>query len=99
MLLIVGTVRLPAENLTAAREVMASMIEASRAEDGCLGYSYAEDVLEPGLIHVKELWRDQAALDRHFETTHIATWRESWPRLGIHGRDLTVYDVGEGRKT
>ncbi len=99
MLLIVGTVRLPAENLTAARDVMAHMIEASRAEDGCLGYSYAEDVLEAGLIHVKEFWRDQAALDRHFASEHIAVWREAWPRLGIHDRDLTVYDIGEGRVT
>jgi quinol monooxygenase YgiN len=23
-------------------------------------------VFDPGLIHVKELWSDQAALDRHF---------------------------------
>ena len=41
---------------------MRAMVEASRAEDGCLGYSYAEDVLEPGLIHVAERWRDRAAL-------------------------------------
>ncbi|WP_374829311.1 putative quinol monooxygenase [Paenochrobactrum pullorum] len=99
MLLIVGTVRLPAENLTAARNIMQAMILASRAEDGCLGYSYAEDVLEAGLIHVKELWRDQAALDQHFASQHIATWRKAWPQLGIHDRDLTVYDVGAGRKT
>lgn len=66
MLLIVGTIRLPPENLDAARPVMRRMVEASRAEPGCLDYGYAEDVLDPGLIHVKELWTDQAALDRHF---------------------------------
>ncbi len=41
---------------------MKRMSDASRAEDGCVEYGYAEDVLEPGLIHVKELWIDQNAL-------------------------------------
>lgn len=99
MLLIVGTVRLPPEKLAAARPVMRAMVEASRAEDGCLDYGYAEDVLDPGLIHVKELWRDQAALDQHFMAPHLAEWRAAWPALGIGERNLQVYDVGEARPT
>jgi quinol monooxygenase YgiN len=99
MLLIVGTVRLPPEKLSQAREVMRAMILASRKEEGCFEYCYAEDVLEPGLIHVKELWHDQVALDLHFTSQHIAQWRSAWPQLGIHSRNLTVYDVGEGRAT
>lgn len=99
MLLIVGTVRLPPENLEKARPVMARMIAASRAEDGCEEYAYAEDVLDAGLIHVKEVWRDQAALDQHFASEHIAAWRASWPELGLGDRDLRGYEVGEPRKT
>jgi quinol monooxygenase YgiN len=74
---------------------MASMIEASRAEAGCREYCYAEDVLDPGLIHVKERWTDRAALDEHFKSTHIATWRATWVALGIGERNLYLYDVGE----
>lgn len=99
MLLIVGTVRLPPENLSKARPAMASMVMASRAEDGCEEYCYAEDVLEPGLIHVKEIWRDQQALDRHFASEHIATWRSAWPELRIGDRNLRVYEVGAPRQT
>lgn len=99
MLLIVGTVRLPPENLSRARPIMAQMVAGSRAEDGCIEYAYGEDVLEPGLIHVKEVWRDQPALDRHFQSAHIASWRASWPELGIRDRDLRVYEVGEPRQT
>lgn len=99
MLLIVGTVRLPAENLADARPVMKRMVDASRAEEGCVDYGYAEDLFEPGLIHVKELWTDQAALDRHFASDHIAQWRAAWPTLGIGDRNLRVYDVGEPRQT
>lgn len=98
-LLIVGTVRLPPENLEAARPAMRRMVEASRAEPGCLDYGYAEDMFDPGLIHVKERWADQAALDRHFASPHIAEWRNAWPALGIGERRLSVYDVGEPRAT
>jgi len=72
---------------------MATMVAASRAEDGCLAYSYAEDVLEPGLIRVNEAWRDLAALEAHFLTDHIAQWRASWPALGITDRTLQRHDV------
>jgi quinol monooxygenase YgiN len=95
MLLIVGTIRLPADLLDAARSVMASMVEASRAEAGCLEYSYAEDVLDPGLIHVKERWTNRAALGEHFKSVHIADWRASWPSLSIGERNLQLYEVGD----
>ena len=99
MLLVLGTVRLPARNMDAARPVMKRMVDASRSEDGCIEYDYAEDVFDPGLIHVKELWTDQGALDRHFGAAHIIEWRAAWPSLGIGDRDLRVYDVAESRMT
>ncbi len=98
MLLIVGTVRLPSGGVPAARAAMADMIAASRDKDGCLEYAYAEDVLDPGLIHVKEIWRDQAALDRHFASAHIAAWRDAWLALGIGDRSLFCYETGAPRR-
>ena len=95
MLLILGTVRLPPSSLPAALPVMAEMVTASRAEAGCLEYVYAEDLLDRGLIHVKEMWSDRAALDAHFATDHIARWRAAWPDLGIGDRALALYDIGE----
>src|SRR3546814_7439457 len=78
---------------------MAQLISASRAENGCEEYFYAEDVLDQGLIHVRELWHDKAALDRHFASEHIATWRAAWLKLGTTDRDLRLYEVGKTRST
>ncbi len=95
MILIAGTLRFPAENMPAARPIMARMVTATRAEDGCLQYAFAEDVLEPGLIRISELWRDQAALDAHRAAPHMIAWRAEGAEIGAHGRDLRFYDVGE----
>lgn len=99
MLLIIGTIRLPPDKLAAARPAMERMISASRAEPGCLAYSYAQDVLDAGLIHVSEAWADHAALDAHFKSVHIAAWRASWTALRIGDRKLTLYEAGEGTPT
>lgn len=99
MILVLGTVRIPEGTLNEAMPAMATMIAASRAEDGCLAYAYSLDVLDDGLIHVIEKWRDRAALNAHFETAHLAEWRHQFERLGITDRDLQLYEISEGEPT
>lgn len=72
---------------------MARVIAASRSESGCLGYDYAEDVLEPGLFRVTEAWTDRDALSRHFKCEHMALWREERARLGLFDRSVTAHVV------
>ena len=74
---------------------MKTMVAASRAEDGCLEYAYAEDLLVPGLVRVTEMWRDREALAAHFQAPHIAAWRAVFSTLGITDRTLSLYEAGE----
>jgi quinol monooxygenase YgiN len=97
MLVIAGTVRVPPEALPRFLPKMLAMLSASRAEDGCIEYSYAEDVAEPGLIRVFEAWRDQAAIEAHFQTPHMAEWRAAWPAFGVSDRRLFAYEVAQQR--
>ncbi len=99
MLLITGTIRLPPARLDDARPAMRAMIKASRAEAGCRQYSYAEDVLEPGLMHINELWDTRAHLEAHFRSDHIAAWRAHWADLEISDRHLRLYEVGKSEPT
>jgi quinol monooxygenase YgiN len=96
-LIVAGTVRVPPQSLDGLRPHMTAMMTASRAEDGCAAYGYAEDVAEPGLIHVFEVWRDQAALEAHFKTQHMAAWRAAWPSFGVSDRRLFAYEVASER--
>lgn len=95
--IIAGTVRVPPANLPSLKPHMEAMLAASRAEDGCLTYSYAEDVAEPGLIRVFEAWRDQAAIDVHFGTAHMAAWRAAWPAFGVSDRQIFAYEIASQR--
>ncbi len=54
MIMLTGTFRLPADGLARALPAMSAMVAASRAEPGCIAYAYAQDLLDPTLIHVVE---------------------------------------------
>ena len=92
-LIIAGTVRLDPGQIAALRPHAVAMMAATREEDGCVAYAFSEDLAEPGLIHVFEEWRDQAALDAHFASDHMKTWRAAGSSVGLRERRLTTYQV------
>lgn len=96
MLLIAGTVRIAPDRIEQMRAAAATMIAETRKEDGCLGYAFAQDLLDPGLIHIAETWRDGAALRAHGESAHMAAWRELAGSLGLGKRDLKLYKTDAG---
>lgn len=96
MVIVMGTVRIPPANIETARPVMTATVEATRAEDGCIAYAYAVDLLDPGLIHVAEHWRDKAALAAHFKAPHMDAWRAAQPGLGLSERNIRVFEADEG---
>jgi quinol monooxygenase YgiN len=96
-IIIAGTVRAPPQNLAALKPHQLAMLAASRAEDGCLTYSYGLDVAEPGLIRVFEVWRDQAAINAHFKAPHMAVWRAACAELGVSERKLFAYETASER--
>ncbi|MBV1691187.1 antibiotic biosynthesis monooxygenase [Novosphingobium sp. G106] len=94
MILVIGEFRLPLASIGAGREAMARVIATSRAEDGCIAYAYAEDVLEPGLFRVNEAWESCDALAAHFEMPHMKQWQRERAELGMTERKVTTYEAG-----
>jgi quinol monooxygenase YgiN len=92
---VMGHFRLPPEQVEEARAAMARVIEATRAEPGCLAYSYAEDALDRGLIRVAELWESREQLTAHFEAPHMKRWIEERAAFGLTDRQIAAYELGE----
>ncbi|MEI9965130.1 MAG: putative quinol monooxygenase [Caulobacteraceae bacterium] len=95
--LLAGTVRFAVDRLDVSRPRMIEMIRLSGAEDGCLAYTYAEDLSDPGLIHIFEVWRDEAALNAHHAAPHFVRWRDDREALGMSDRRMNRYDVSASR--
>ena len=93
MILVTGEFYMPVEALGPTLEALERVILATRAEDGCLSYAYAYDVLEPGLFRVSETWRDREALTAHFAQPHMKRWQEERAALGMTGRRVEMHEV------
>jgi len=98
MLILAGSIRIAQGKREAALEPLRTMVEATRAEPGCLSYAFAFDVMDDHLVRIFEVFEDEAALAAHRASPHMASWRAAGQALGISDRDLSQYDVSGSRK-
>ena len=96
MIVVVGQFRLPPERMTEARGAMAQVMLATREEAGCVQYNYAEDLLDPGLIRVSEVWDSREQLTAHLKTPHMAQWVAERTAFGLSERAISVYEADAG---
>ncbi|HVY90277.1 MAG TPA: putative quinol monooxygenase [Hyphomonadaceae bacterium] len=91
MLVLSVNLRVPKAEQERLRPHMEAVVNASRRESGCLAYSYGFDLLDPDLIRVFEVYKDDDALKAHVASDHFKRWREisgQYPR-----EDRTLYDA------
>lgn len=65
----------------ALRELLEGLIEPTRAEPGCLDYRLMADREDERRFIFVEAWRDDAALEAHFETPHLQEALGKFPEL------------------
>lgn len=96
MLIVLAEATLGEGTLEEARAAFTAMIETSRREEGCLGYSYAVDVLDPSKLIIVEKWVDDAALAFHFSTPHMATFQAALAQYDVTITQLAKYQADDG---
>ncbi len=77
------------ELLAAAREMAA----ATRADAGCVSYSFAVDVEDPDRVLGVEVWADRAALDAHMDHEHTRGFLAAVPGLLAGEPQMAFHDV------
>ena len=93
MIVVQGVAKVHPEDMPALRVAAAVMVPATRAEPGCNAYAYAEDMLDPGVVHIVEQWRDDAAIAAHFASPHMATFNAALGKARILALKVTAYTV------
>ncbi|MBY0565394.1 MAG: antibiotic biosynthesis monooxygenase [Hyphomonadaceae bacterium] len=97
MILIQGHIRVAPETIAKLKAAAAPLITATREEPGCLAYSFAEDIADPGLVHIAERWASEEALDAHNRTAHLTTFMGQLPALAPQAIRVARYD-GAGER-
>ncbi|NBC35844.1 antibiotic biosynthesis monooxygenase [Novosphingobium sp. FSY-8] len=97
MILVLASFRIPAEHIARARDLIPAVVAETRAEDGCIAYDVAEDVLSPGLFRVSERWASEAALKAHLAAAHMAAWGAARAEMGMTERAVTVFDIASAK--
>ena len=95
MIVITGFFRLAAEAVPQARPYMAHVVTQSRAEQGCLGYDYGEDLIEPGLFRITEAWETREDLSRHLAAPHMKAWQAEREAFGFADRTIDIHEVAK----
>ncbi len=72
------------------------MMQASRAEDGCIDYTFARDLADPAKLVVYERRRDHAALEAHRNSAHMAEFRKFLAANPPGTIELRLYETDEG---
>lgn len=69
---VVATIPVKPEAVKDARSVLDTLIAATRREAGVVSYDLYESASTPGTFVMVERYRDQAALDEHLASPHLA---------------------------
>lgn len=93
MILVAGEIQIAPGTFAKLKPAMEAMLKATRAEKGCVAYSYAQDVLNPDIIRIFEKWESKAELKDHTLTDHIKVWRAALAEAKIVSRNLQSYEV------
>lgn len=99
MIQINGTIQLAPGTVAAKPDVVEAiktMVAASRAEDGCYTYTFAQDMSDPDVVIIYERWRDREALAAHGASAHMAEFQKVMAANPPVGRDLRIYETDDG---
>ncbi len=97
MITVSGWVQLSPGGAERLRDVSERMIAATRQETGCIDYAFAIDLLHADTIRIAEIWSDQAALDAHFATRHMAEFNAALAAESFIAADIKAYESEETR--
>ena len=96
MIQINGTIKLGTTIDAATQKAIVEMVRASRAEDGCLDYTFARNLADPDTLVLFERWRDRSALEAHMQSAHMAEFQAVMAANPPASRDIRIYETDDG---
>ena len=93
MLVVAGTIRIDPSKRQEASAAAREAMKETQKEEGNIAYVFSEDLEEEGLYYIFEKWEDQAALDFHFKTPHMAAFQGVMGTLGVKEMNVDKFEI------
>ena len=97
MIVVVGRVTTDADKRAELVRVGEAVAAASREEAGCLNYRLYQSTDDENAFVFVEEWEDDAALQQHFATPHIATFMRDVAPLVTSPPEVRFHEVAGTR--
>lgn len=93
MIVVIGRVRCQPEERAGLEDLLATMQERSRQEDGCVSYGFYQSIEDETQYVAVEEWESQEALDRHFGEPHLAEFSAGLAKTVASPPTIDFYEV------
>lgn len=94
MLVVTGIIEVGAGDTAKMADAARDMVAGTVQEEGCHVYEFSQDICNATRFRVYEEWEDQAALDAHGLTSHMATFRGVLGGLTVVSREIASFVPG-----
>lgn len=95
MIIVYGVIESSAESISALTEAITKLEAATRAEEGCIDYTFSVSLSDPDCIRISEKWESMDALKAHMGMPHMAEFQQA---IGAHpprSADIKFYQAEE----
>ena len=80
-----------------ARAAALVMRRATLAEPGCIAYRFSQATDDPSVVLVHEVWQDQAAIDAHSASEHMAEFGTTLAEVLAGPVTITQYQASDSK--
>jgi len=95
MIVVNGIVESTEDSVVELKSAIADMEQASRAEAGCLDYTFSVELNNPHVLRITERWESIEALQAHFKMSHMVQFQVAIAAHPPKSSTVKFYEVTE----
>ena len=90
MIKIVAKTKFREDSIDEVKALVKELVEKSQAEEGNISYSFNQNIQDPSIMTMIEIWQDKAAIDAHNASEHF---QRIFPQMGAFAAGKPEIDL------
>ena len=97
MFVVMGVIEFNTGGIEEMQDAVATMERETRKEEGCLVYTFSQELTSPTSLRISERWATMEALAAHLKTDHMAAFGVAVGQVGPKSMDVKLYEIAGER--